>query len=656
MKGRGRLLLAAVVSVGATSLASIDVAASAESRPALPATTLTARVINLGTLATTSQAKAVDGSVVVGTSRAPGRTRHAFVYDLADPAPRMRDLGDLGGGHSEAVDVSGQIVAGNSLTSAGAQHAFAYDLSTSTRRDLGTLGGARSTAVAVSGSVVVGSSVTADGHQHAFAYDVSTATMHDLGTLGGDSSTAAAVDGRVVVGTSSTPTSAAHAFAYDLSASAMRDLGTLGGDTSVAEDVRGSLVVGRATTGNGHGHAFAYDLASAGESMRDLGALESSSRATGVSGSVVAATSEVDQSFGRAAVFDLSGSSARLQNLGTLGGLHSESVAVSGRLVVGNATRAADNQYRAFAYDVDLPAPAITDLGTIGGTVATVADVDGNVAVGWSTAASGSQRATAWIIRRTAAPSLRFSGLRYAVPESARRATVTVLRAGSRTRAVSVTYRATGSLATAGKDFRAVSGVLRFAAGQTRRSFTVPILNDTRREPAETILLTLQSPRRGAVLGTPNAAALVIRASDQRPDALVASPADDRYVGNNVYSTTGAGETRTTSAHRAQTRVFPVLVTNDGNANSTFVLRGSGSRPGANVRYLTGDRDITAEMRSAAGWHVPLSPKGSHDLTVRITPRQSAKVSSVQTATVSATWRGDGSRVDVVKARVRVVR
>ena len=87
-----------------------------------------------------------------------------------------------------------------------------------------------------------------------------------------------------------------------------------------------------------------------------------------------------------------------------------------------------------------------------------------------------------------------------------------------------------------------------------------------------------------------------------------------------------------------------------------FVLRGSGSRPGANVRYLTGDRDITAEMRSAAGWRVPLSPKGPHDLTVRITPRQSAKVSSVQTATVSATWRGDGSRVDVVKARVRVVR
>jgi len=41
---------------------------------------------------------------------------------------------------------------------------------------------------------------------------------------------------------------------------------------------------------------------------------------------------------------------------------------------------------------------------------------------------------------------------------------------------------------------------------------------------------------------------------------------------------------------------------------------------------------------------------------VRITPTRSAAVGSVKPAAVTATWRGDGTRIDTVRALVRVVR
>jgi hypothetical protein len=42
----------------------------------------------------------------------------------------------------------------------------------------------------------------------------------------------------------------------------------------------------------------------------------------------------------------------------------------------------------------------------------------------------------------------------------------------------------------------------------------VKVLNDRRKEKAETVQLTLRSPSTGTILGAPNAAALTIRAND----------------------------------------------------------------------------------------------------------------------------------------------
>ena len=89
-----------------------------------------------------------------------------------------------------------------------------------------------------------------------------------------------------------------------------------------------------------------------------------------------------------------------------------------------------------------------------------------------------------------------------------------MVRVGNRNRTVSVHYATRGLTAVAGKDFRSTSGTLRFAPGRVRKAFYVKVLNDRRKEKAETVQLTLRSPSTGTILGAPNAAALTIRAND----------------------------------------------------------------------------------------------------------------------------------------------
>jgi probable HAF family extracellular repeat protein len=206
----------------------------------------------------------------------------------------MRDLGTLGGGSSDARAVSGHIVVGTSQTPAGQQHAFAYDLNapSPTMRDLGTLGGTSSTATAVSGHIVVGTSATELGicsrsgmdgcGAHGFAYDLAdpVPSMRDLGTPGGvGTSGANAISHNIIVGGSSTADEDSegstergdhHGFYYDLRAAApeIRVLGDLGNASSQgprristsALAVSGNIIVGESTAPDGLDHAVVWKL------------------------------------------------------------------------------------------------------------------------------------------------------------------------------------------------------------------------------------------------------------------------------------------------------------------------------------------------------------------------------------------------------------
>jgi hypothetical protein len=465
-----------------------------------------------------------------------------------------------------------------------------------------------------------------------------------------------------------------HAFAYDLASTAgMRDLGTLGFDFSQALDVDGGLVVGNSLTssyqfGDTGQHGFAYDLGSAAPRMRDLGDLGYNwSQARLVAGNRVVGISRRAY-LGSAHVFgyDVGATSPAMRDLGNLGGAYIDPGALTGNLLVGRAARAGDQQARGFAYDFGAARPAMTDLGPLGGTLSRTGGdlvaVQGDTIAGTIENAAGSPRAALWTLRRTTAPAFRFSGLHYLVQENVGRALVTVYRAGSTSSAVSVRYATQGVSATAGQDFQGTSGVLRFAAGQARKTFSVAVVDDSKREKPEAVLLALSSPSSGSVLGTPNAAALDLRASDQRVDGWVSTQPFTAYVGNNVLNTTGNHQTRTQKGRRSQTRVFYVRVYNDGNATNTFTIRGTRPRA-ASVRYDTGRQDssqwpwnVTRAMRSTAGWRVSLGPQSYQRIRVRITSQKTAPIGSRQVAAVTAGWRGDVTRTDRVRSVVTTVR
>jgi hypothetical protein len=112
-------------------------------------------------------------------------------------------------------------------------------------------------------------------------------------------------------------------------------------------------------------------------------------------------------------------------------------------------------------------------------------------------------------------PSLQFSSDVFAVNETDGTATITVTRTGATTGTTTVDFTTRNGTAAAGVDYGTATGTLTFAPGDTSKTFTVPIVNDSGAEDDETVTLFLGSPTGNAFLGKDNLAFLRINASDQ---------------------------------------------------------------------------------------------------------------------------------------------
>ena len=91
-----------------------------------------------------------------------------------------------------------------------------------------------------------------------------------------------------------------------------------------------------------------------------------------------------------------------------------------------------------------------------------------------------------------------------AVSEAAGGATITIRRAGGNGTASVLFSTGPAGTATSGVDFTAVTQRVTFTGVETSKTVRVPIINDTRDEPTETIALRMSSPVNGTV-STPTA-------------------------------------------------------------------------------------------------------------------------------------------------------
>ena len=172
----------------------------------------------------------------------------------------------------------------------------------------------------------------------------------------------------------------------------------------------------------------------------------------------------------------------------------------------------------------------------------------------------------------------------------------TVSLSATSSQQVTVDYATSDGTATAGEDYTATSGTLTFQAGETTKTISVPIIDDTEDDGGETFTLTL-SNASGADLGdaeatgtirdTKTAAALSAdfpesaftskrhTGSDDRPQVVVAfSEAVAEFAANTPsVSVTGASRLSVqTHTEDGLENAYVFFMTPDGDGDVTFAL------------------------------------------------------------------------------------
>jgi len=114
-----------------------------------------------------------------------------------------------------------------------------------------------------------------------------------------------------------------------------------------------------------------------------------------------------------------------------------------------------------------------------------------------------------------ATSSVQFNATSYVVNENAGSVSVSVTRTGNTANAVTINYATSDGSAKKPSDYTGVSGSLQFAAGETVKSFVVPIIDDAAVEGNENINVVLSSPGSGTVQGSPFTSTITILDDDK---------------------------------------------------------------------------------------------------------------------------------------------
>ncbi|HBB33561.1 MAG TPA: hypothetical protein DC064_17615 [Cyanobacteria bacterium UBA9273] len=203
-------------------------------------------------------------------------------------------------------------------------------------------------------------------------------------------------------------------------------------------------------------------------------------------------------------------------------------------------------------------------------------------------------------------------------------ATFIVTRSGSTTQTSTVNFATANGTATAGSDYTAVSGTLTFAAGETSKTITVPIVGDTTNESNETFTLNLTNPTNATIadaqgVGTIN--------NDDTPPLPTLSI-------NDVTITEG----------------------NSGTSNATFTVTRSGSTTqSSTVNFATANGTATAgsDYTAVSGTLTFAAGQTSQTITVPIvgdTLQESSETFTVTLSSPTNATIADGQGVGTITA------
>lgn len=208
--------------------------------------------------------------------------------------------------------------------------------------------------------------------------------------------------------------------------------------------------------------------------------------------------------------------------------------------------------------------------------------------------------------------SLGFATAHFTTTEKATNAIITVLRKGQAGTPVQVNYATAQVSATAGADYTHRSGALTFNAGETLKTFSIPITADVATESVETLQVTLSNPV-GAILGTSTAILDIWDSSHPDPGDFVLQHSDGRMAG---WAMNGTNFVRAFPVKNATAPAGARLVgvhDLDGDTQNDFVFQQADRR----LRYwkMNGSNVVSSFLLRggtppASGW----TPVGLNDL------------------------------------------
>lgn len=140
-----------------------------------------------------------------------------------------------------------------------------------------------------------------------------------------------------------------------------------------------------------------------------------------------------------------------------------------------------------------------------------------------------------------------------------------------------------------------------------------------------------------------------------QPDETIKLTGDAAVLGENIFNTTGAGQTRAVSTPAGVSKTFVIKVWNDGTGSDSYLLHGPGSSTGFTAKYLkgaSGTTDITAAVAAGTYKTASLAPGTAVTIRLVITIAANAPSGSTQSWLVTATSKQNSSAQDAVDAQL----
>ena len=202
------------------------------------------------------------------------------------------------------------------------------------------------------------------------------------------------------------------------------------------------------------------------------------------------------------------------------------------------------------------------------------------------------------------APSLSINDVTTA-NETAGNATFTVSLSAASGKEITVAYATSDGTATAGSDYTSTSGTLTFTAGQTSKTFTVPVLGDSTDENNETVTLTLSSASNASISDATGT--LTITDDDSAPSLSIndVSTSDESNTSTSLTVTLSVASGKDITVDYATSDGTATAGSDYTTASGTLTFSAGDTSKTIDITTLTasiveGDETVTVTLSNAS--------------------------------------------------------